>query len=283
MGKIFLIILRRGSFKNLSFRVPVSFFFSVAFFLIFSNPSFAAFDEAADNSCIQCHSSLKEEKYRKLVSMWADSIHAKAGNTCDGCHGGDPTVSDKEMSKKNNYYGVPEEEKVVDFCGKCHREIAKRFMTSTHGEAEIINCVNCHSSHLIRNKSTEIINKKNCGECHEDEIPQKLKNIFLSLYSNLGISKEKVKLISGFPTGTIVSDLKRTEKKLRQIRRINHSFDLEIIQKEVTEFDESLAETNSEIDRLTGLTKKRKLLGYILVSTFLLLAVVTIFFNRHLE
>lgn len=233
------------------------------------------------NSCIHCHRSLEEERLRKPVSLWSSSVHAEVGNTCEGCHGGDPGNPGKEsMSKENNFQGVPEEDQVTEFCGKCHQQISELFMTSEHWKTGAQNCVKCHGSHTIQRVSVDIITPEKCTECHDYEKPDRLKHILQSLHGQFHDSENKLKLISGFPTESFKSDLDDIRKKLRQVRMITHTFKTPIIFSEAIKVNKELGETSSEINRILGLMEMRKILGYFTVSIFSLLAVITYFYNR---
>src|SRR5436190_22185036 len=51
---------------------------------------------AQDNTCVACHSSLSEPlALSARYYDWELSRHQTKGVTCDKCHGGDPTTSDR--------------------------------------------------------------------------------------------------------------------------------------------------------------------------------------------
>ena len=256
-------------------RCAVRLFFSalISFLFIFPAPDFALPTEMVkDNSCVNCHRTLDEERLKLPVALWAGSVHAEVGNTCDTCHGGDPKVATVEaMSKDAGYLGAPEEDETVAFCGKCHQELAGRFLTSQHGSLEALTCINCHGTHTIKRISTEIINRDRCTECHEFDEPQKLLTTLRSLHENFTVTKNRLKDIKSLPTLRIDAELDKTRKKLRQVRMITHTFDIPLIQEEADSIEKRLKKTALEIDRLYDMEKQRKLLGFIAVPIFILL------------
>lgn len=257
-------------------------FVAMIFILLSGSAVYAVFDQAAPNSCIDCHAKLSDKRLSQPVELWGESVHAEVGNTCDGCHGGDPDNPTKNsMSAKNNFYAAPKEEDIINFCGKCHRELADNFQTSEHAITETQNCIGCHGSHAIRRISIEIINEEKCGECHDYEQAGKMKTILQSLHEKFRSSKEKIKSISGFPTKQIEEDFARNWTKLRQVRMIAHTFDVPRMKTLAEKVTGSLDQTDAEVERLATMSKSRKLWGAVAIIIFALLALVTWRYNEQ--
>ena len=260
-------------------------FFSalISVLLIFPAPGLAESAKTeTENSCINCHRTLDDDRLKLPVALWSGSVHAEVGNTCNTCHGGDPADATVDsMSKEAGFLAVPKEDETVAFCGKCHQELAGRFLTSQHGTLEVITCLYCHGTHAIKRISVDIINRDRCMECHEYDKPEKLLTILRSLHENFTVVKNRLKIITGLPTLRIDSELDRTRKKLRQVRMIAHTFDIPLIQEEAGSIEKRLQKTALEIDRLYGMEKQRKLLGFIAVPIFILLAAATLLYNRE--
>lgn len=244
-------------------------------------PAQPAFHPESPNSCIECHRSLEDKRLSEPVIQWSKSIHNEVGNTCDGCHGGDPQdKSTGAMSKKNGFYPAPEDEQVASFCGKCHAEISKDYLESTHGMMSNPNCVTCHGSHSIRRISINIIKPDKCTECHDYENPEKLLKILLSLHKEFHEAEAQLKLIRGVPIHPLKKELEKTWKDLRQVRMVSHTFDLPTIEVEAKKVHMSMLETRNEIDRLTQLTQARKRWGFLVVFLFMGLALLTYWYNK---
>ena len=255
----------------------------IGFALVCLNPvaAGAAFQEPLKNSCVACHRDLAVERLSRPVELWASSIHAKVGNTCDGCHGGDPNDSTKKaMTDGNRFYPGPKEEEVNGFCGKCHQELSEYFKESAHWATGMQNCIQCHGNHAIQYNSIEIINPEKCSDCHEYEPAEKLKTVLVGLHDRFGASREKIKSIQGLPTQPLEDELDKVRNQLRQVRRVSHTFDMTRIEKKAEEVQAVMATMESEIARLEGIEQEREFLGFGLIVLFAALAIATYFYNR---
>ena len=242
----------------------------------------AAFEQSVSNSCIECHRGLEDSGLSQPVELWSKSVHAQVGNTCDGCHGGDPNdASKKSMSAENHFYASPKEDEIVDFCGKCHQELANNFKMSAHAETGEQACIGCHGSHTIRRISLDIINEELCSTCHDYEPAQKLKGMLLELHEGFRLAESKLQLIKGFPTGPAHEDLKKLWKELRQVRMLAHTFDIPRIATEAVKVKASIAEIDGKIEKLSTLSKERSRWGYITILIFMGLIVLTFFYNKQ--
>ena len=241
----------------------------------------AAFQEPLKNSCIACHRDLPDERLSLPVALWASSVHAEVGNTCDGCHGGDPNdPTEKAMSDGKRFYRGPKKEEVTGFCGKCHQELSEYFKESAHWATGMQNCIQCHGTHTIQRISIDIINPEKCSACHEYESPEKLKIILLGLHDRFGVSREKIKNIQGLPTQPLGKELNKVWSQLRQVRMVSHTFDMTRIKKKAEEVQALMATMETEIARLEGIEQERKLLGWGLVALFTALSIATYLYNR---
>jgi nitrate reductase cytochrome c-type subunit len=238
----------------------------------------------SNNTCVKCHSVLLEDRLSKPVGLWARSVHAEVGNTCDGCHGGDPKdPTGRAMSVKKNFLASPKKKEVASFCGKCHQGLSEKYRTSIHSKKRAQSCVNCHGSHTIKRSSSQIVSENKCGKCHDYDVAEKFNNILKELHERIKFSEEQAKLILGFPTEPIEEELGRVRKRYRQVRMISHTTDFKLMKIESDKVNVLLESTNGEIGRLLALGEKRRLIGYCLIATFLLLALVTYFYNKRLE
>ncbi len=275
-GKIPLKLTSRLSFLFLIFGMTLGFSWFP------TETSEAGIQPGLINSCIDCHQSLPDKRLSHPVQLWSESVHAEVGNTCEGCHGGDPKeTSIKAMSGENGFKGVPKEEETASFCGKCHQEISKNYMDSPHGMLGQPTCKYCHGSHAIERIGDQIISEDKCTMCHEYESPAKLKEVLQVLHRQFQEAKNKVKLINGFPTEPLEKDLKENRKNLRQVQRTVHKFDLSLIQIKAEDAKTKITQTTLEIDRLIELTQNRKKWGLLIVLVFIGLTVLTYFYNKQ--
>ncbi len=134
--------------------------------------------QAGDNQCILCHRGLapSSEKGHGYVE-WERSAHAKAGITCDKCHGGDPaepdaqkthqTVLKSHRTKSPLYYT-----QIPETCGTCHVAELDEFKKSAHykelkDSEHGPNCVTCHGSMAIRIPEPRQLSQT-CSVCHRE-------------------------------------------------------------------------------------------------------------------
>lgn len=241
----------------------------------------AAFEEPLKNSCVTCHRDLALERLSRPVTLWASSVHAEVGNTCDGCHGGDPNdPTEKAMADGKRFYLGPKDEEVTGFCGKCHQELSEYFQESAHWATGTQNCIQCHGTHTVQRISIEIIDPEKCGTCHDYALADKLKVVLLGLHDRFGASQEKIKNIQGLPTEPLEKELGKVWNQLRQVRMVSHTFDMTRVKEKAGKVKVLMTAMESEIARLGKMERDRKLLGMGLVALFIALALATFMLNR---
>jgi cytochrome b subunit of formate dehydrogenase len=137
------------------------------------------------DSCAKCHSNpaflaRHEIPVAHPVDSYKQSVHGRAsaaGDTkaakCNDCHGNHDIYPAMDARSHVNHW------KVAETCGSCHKEIAKTYQQSVHGEAvragakDAPVCVDCHGEHLIlepKNPSSPVnaanVSSETCGRCH---------------------------------------------------------------------------------------------------------------------
>jgi len=107
--------------------------------------------------CVSCHKTLPTKTFiGKTSHEWEESIHSKAGVTCEQCHGGDPSKEDKDLAHVDVLVSANPKSKIYfkrvpETCGNCHRSEYLRFRKSLHyvyleKSGRGPNCVTCHGS-----------------------------------------------------------------------------------------------------------------------------------------
>lgn len=133
--------------------------------------------EQSPNSCISCHKTITGVNYLEHdFADWEQSIHAKAGVTCEACHGGNPSTKDaaqahKGLKPSTNPASPVYFTHVPATCGACHQAEFRAFQKSAHfKELERAgrgpNCVTCHGSmanHILASRDLEA----SCNLCHK--------------------------------------------------------------------------------------------------------------------
>lgn len=137
-------------------------------------------------ACAKCHAdagfvSRHKIPVRHPVEQYLQSVHGRAvlqgkdAATCADCHGSHGILPAWEAQSKVSHWNV------VGTCAQCHKEIARQFNESVHGEAlktgvrDVPDCTNCHGEHLIldpKNPASALnagnISAQTCARCHAD-------------------------------------------------------------------------------------------------------------------
>jgi predicted CXXCH cytochrome family protein len=147
------------------------------------------------STCITCHAEL-DGPLSTAVEQIKESVHNHAQLSCVGCHGGDATEEDPELSmaKSKGFVGKPSPADVPKLCAKCHSDITfmrgfdpnfpvgqyDLYRTSRHGQLlakgdiKVATCTSCHGIHDIRRSDDPTslaypLNiAENCAKCHSD-------------------------------------------------------------------------------------------------------------------
>ncbi|MFZ0800208.1 MAG: cytochrome b/b6 domain-containing protein [Terriglobales bacterium] len=138
------------------------------------------------DTCAKCHSdagflSRHQIPVAHPVASYKQSVHGRAvalgkdAATCSSCHGSHDIYPATDERSRVNHWKVPET------CGQCHKEIAREFNESVHGEAvkagvrDAPVCIDCHGEHLIIDPKSAAsplnarnISEETCGRCHGD-------------------------------------------------------------------------------------------------------------------
>lgn len=148
------------------------------------------------NTCVDCHRNSTDPKLSAPVKATESDVHGSRGLSCESCHGGDPTQTDKKlaMNPRGGFIGKPQPAAVASFCGKCHSDAAfmkkynpslrvdqeAEYKTSVHskriaqGDPRPATCISCHGHHDVRAvKDTSspvhaLRVAETCGRCHVD-------------------------------------------------------------------------------------------------------------------
>lgn len=234
--------------------------------------------------CIRCHGGLPG-RLGEPVKLWRDSIHAQNGIACNNCHGGDPKDAANAMSPARGFLGAPKEAAIPDFCGRCHVGVKKDYLQSAHGRAlgkGGPTCVTCHSNHLVLKASLNIINEKNCGQCHGYERARAIKEAMQQTEDMIVSTSDR---IEGFKGEGVETD--RLEKGLFSIRNrfhtMFHDVDVEKVKLESAQINGDLTKLAGDLGKIADQRKKRKLAGAAVVGGALLAALILYLLRKSYE
>ncbi|MBI1909482.1 MAG: cytochrome c3 family protein [Deltaproteobacteria bacterium] len=260
-------------------------FLMVLTLIVLGEGSLFAEETKTESVCISCHQAMGD-KLAVPVTLWEESIHKKMGNTCEGCHGGDPGDEGKAMDPASGFVGAPKPNQIAEFCGRCHVGVKENYMKSAHYAASLHgtgpNCVTCHHSHDVQKASLELIAEPLCSQCHSFKNAQKIRKAFVSAELGLQEKKETIRYVErrGMP-------VKRLEEKLFSLRnslhQMTHTLDLPEIQVKTTGVLKELGEMEGEIEAFKKKIHTRWWVGSLFAGFLILLIVVLILLLKNYE
>ncbi|MGO8986106.1 MAG: cytochrome c3 family protein [Terriglobales bacterium] len=182
-----------------------------------SEPDSAIAARNIPDTCAKCHSDAGFLSRHKIpvahpVDSYKQSVHARAvamgkeAATCSSCHGSHDIYPATDGRSRVNHWNVP------GTCAQCHKEIAREFNESVHGEAvkdgvrDAPVCIDCHGEHqIIDPKSAgsplnaQNVSAETCGRCHGDarlalryDLPSDRLPSYADSYHGLALKEGKV-------------------------------------------------------------------------------------------
>jgi hypothetical protein len=272
----------------------------------------------ADNACIQCHRDLAGRSSEIVNLEWAHSVHYDAKVTCDGCHGGDPSVkresfeSDDQFKAASHLRRDPEflslhkpdrdfvtaarGRSVSYFCGKCHSDIKEKHLGSPHGGFGDPSCLYCHGqgSHQITDATPDIIDTRSreengrCTRCHTASTMQavaRIKHILIDTQQQIESSGQAYRVLESLGYRNL--ELERLHHHAAevqsQLRRIFHSFDMREINNFASEIQDTVDRTTATLElvqRVHEAQRRQTIVGIGAVTLLLSLAGLMVFYKR---
>lgn len=223
-------------------------------------------------SCINCH----EEQTGDLsapVHQWRTSVHAQNRISCDGCHGGDPTLHNSDaMSEGKGFVGVPETEKIPQFCGKCHAGVMEDYLASAHGQALGTGgpqCTDCHGSHAVELASPGLINRDNCTVCHGFKRAEQIRDALSATDKKIIRLQQRLQKLHGLGVATTGLEGKLFSTR-NTFHRLFHSVDIEKIRSRTGKVKEELEDIRRKIEQIDQKLQKRRMAGALVVTALIL-------------
>lgn len=235
------------------------------------------------NYCIECHLSLTGKNNQPVID-WRNSIHSTAGNECNICHGGDPSVNDKlkSKSKKHEFVGRPGKNIGIDFCGRggCHATELAQFKRGPHYQSVLKTgkptCSDCHGSHLIKKASIDLIKGESCSQaqCHSAEYSKEIVNSITIIERDIRIVEQRIAELKERQ-----SDVAEIEDRIKKTKHLFHEL-IHVFSNDDIKFTKRIIEL--EIKNLNGETEsklaqtKRLDILYMLMVGFTMIVVLGI-------
>lgn len=227
------------------------------------------------SSCLSCHGGLAG-RLGDPVPTWAGSVHAANAIGCHSCHGGDPTIASMEaMSPERGFVGVPADEEIPAFCGRCHAGVEEDYRQSAHGEALGAGgpqCVTCHGNHAVAVTTLELINPDSCSRCHGYERAAEIKAALAETDSMIGDLQATTWRLHRI--GIDTEELRNSIFAVRNdFHRLFHSVDVQQVKARTDEFQARLQEVQEESQLFLNQLADRRLIG---AAVVVLLAAATV-------
>lgn len=230
---------------------------------------------AQETVCLQCHGG-QQGRLGEPVPQWRESIHAANGNSCHGCHGGDPSDMANAMSPERGFVGVPADDDIPAFCGRCHVGVLEDYLKSAHGQALGSGgpqCVTCHGNHAVKKASLELINQEDCSRCHEYGRAEELKAAmaetegrFVALELDLTDLKQRGQDIKTLQEGLFATR--------NEFHRLFHSVDVDKVKEQAAGFQGKIWEMDGKVGAIREELSNRKLWGGIVTGLLVLAGVL---------
>jgi len=245
----------------------------------------------SENQCLKCHIRLKS-RLKKPVSEWNKSVHAKVGNSCSLCHGGNPLEADMKKAKSSKYKftGKPDEKQITDFCGRggCHNTSLNQFKKGPHYKSVLEkkhpNCTDCHGSHNIQKSSLDIIKPESCTGCHSEKYSREIISSINSIEK--GIDRLQTDMdylaVKRIPIEKIYNRLDNTKHLFHQLV---HVFSREDIKSTKRIVELEIENLKSDVRSKVDLSKRLELLYMLMfvISTAIIAGFIIYSFSMYLR
>jgi hypothetical protein len=236
---------------------------------------------AQETVCIECHGGLPGQ-LGEPVELWRQSIHAANGISCHGCHGGDPTDFAMAMSPERGFIGVPQEEEIPGFCGRCHVGVKEDYLQSAHGQAlgqGGPQCVTCHDNHDVRKATPDLINPQDCSRCHDYGRADEIKSAVVETDRMISDLEQALKALHRI--GIATSEMRGELFSLRNdFHRLFHSVDVEKVRGQTATFQQELDRIRGEVGVIEDELDRRKLWGGGVVALLVLGGILALLIHK---
>ncbi len=127
-----------------------------------------------DDTCATCHESEATGLHRSLhgKSQNAKTPAAKAGQSCETCHGPGQAHVDTGDKAKIRRFGAISARQVNDTCLSCHSKGSHVGWQGSMHDARNVSCVSCHSVHNPKSETAQLKTAtavQTCESCHKQE------------------------------------------------------------------------------------------------------------------
>jgi hypothetical protein len=212
-----------------------------------------------NNNCVSCHSRMLEPlRIGARYLEWQFSQHRDKGASCEKCHGGDPSATDKQKAHAGVSPASDQRSRLhwknqPQTCGACHQNVASAFVESAHykrlnGIGLGPSCNTCHAHMAKQVIYSPVETAKLCSRCHDSinslkpspEIPSRANETMMALQrADYVIRWARLLLDNGrrmnLSLDEEANEFKTAEDTLREARVKWHTFDLDTVRKQADE------------------------------------------------
>jgi len=154
--------------------------------------------------------------------------------------------------------------------------VLKDYLASAHGRAlgkGGPTCITCHGNHLVVKATLDIINEKNCTQCHSYERARAIKE---AMQQTEGLIVSIGGNIDAFKGEGVDTD--KLEKGLFSVRNrfhaLSHNVDVEKVKKESAQINSELNKITDSLEKITEQRNKRRIAGGAVVGGALFAALL---------
>jgi hypothetical protein len=212
-----------------------------------------------NNNCVSCHSGLLDPlRLGNRYLEWQFSRHRDKGVSCEKCHGGDPSATDKQKAHAGVSPAFDQRSRLhwknqPQTCGACHQNVASAFVESAHykrlnGIGLGPSCNTCHAHMAKQAPYSPVETAKLCSRCHNSinslkpspEIPARANEAMMALQrADYVIRWARLLLENGrgmnLSLDEEANEFTAAEDMLREARVKWHTFDLDTVRKQADE------------------------------------------------
>jgi len=209
-----------------------------------------------NNNCVSCHSRLLEPlRIGTRYLEWQFSRHQDKGASCEKCHSGDPSATNKQKAHARVSPASDQRSRLhwknqPETCGACHQNVASAFVESAHykrlsGIGLGPSCNTCHAHMAKQVIYSPVETAKLCSRCHDSinslkqspEIPARANETMMALQrADYVIRWARLLLDNGrrmnLSLDEETNEFKTAEDGLREARVRWHTFDLDTVRKQ---------------------------------------------------
>ncbi|HXG93018.1 MAG TPA: c-type cytochrome [Blastocatellia bacterium] len=191
-----------------------------------NDESHASAPSQQTNNCVECHRKQSDG----IVSLYSESVHARASISCSRCHGGEPAASDKQAAHAALFTGKPSRKETIAMCGSCHATEREAFMSGLHFQKAInearLDCAECHGAHTVGARESSFSFVTFCAGCHGleyiPELPKDFQKLLAAADDDMEVFR-KLKTVGRAPNDELMA---RHKELSRAIGDIVHRTDL---------------------------------------------------------